>query len=106
MVKSKVKRVREKITNLLQNFHKEEGYNIFIFGLTIVLVSNYLIKILSIKHGIITTKAELISFKLSLNLFKNGILLGKFISVIGIIKTLADLGMNLKRKLKKEDQKC
>lgn len=98
MVKSKVKRMREKAVNLLQKFHKEEGYNIFALGLTLVLVSNFLIKILSIKLGTPTTVGEQITFQLNLILFKNGILLGKFISVIGIIKALADFGMNIKRK--------
>ena len=93
--------MREKVTNLLQKFYKVEGYNIFAVGLTLVLVSNFLIKILSIKHGIITTEAEQISFQLSLNLFKNGISLGKFILTLGIIKTTADFIIIIQNKLKK-----
>ena len=96
--------MREKLTNLLQKFYKEEGNNIFIAGLTMVLVSNFLIKILSIKLGTPTTEAEQITFQLNSSLFNSGMLLGKFILTLGIIKTTADFIIKIQNKLKKREK--
>ena len=96
--------MREKITNLLQKFYKEKGYNIFILGLTMVMLSNFLIKILSAKYGTPTTEIEQISFQLNSSLFNSGMLLGKFILTLGIIKTTADFIIKIQNKLKKREK--
>ena len=100
--------MREKITKLLQKFYKVKGYDIFTVGLAIVMVSNVFIKCLSIKYGTLTTEVEQMAIQFLLTSFKIDILVGKFISVIGVIITLVECRRDSKIALKekKEDQKC